>query len=97
MPLCVRSCPLPFGTLSVSLLDMRPKPSSSHSLKIVRLLMNTLKPLLTVKRTAEILNTCEKTVRRRITEGDLPAIRDRRTVRIHPDDLERYIRARRNG
>jgi excisionase family DNA binding protein len=59
--------------------------------------MKTLEPLLTVKETAKLLNTCEKTVRRRITEGELPVIRDGRTVRIHPADLERYIRARRHG
>ncbi len=55
------------------------------------------KPLLTKKRVAEILDTSEKTVDRRIRSGDLPAIRDGRIIRIRPEDLERYIAQRRFG
>ena len=58
---------------------------------------NPLEPLLTVKETARILNTCEKTVRRRIKESDLSIIRDGRNIRIHPADLKRYIAINRLG
>ncbi len=59
--------------------------------------MNKLKQLLTVKKTAQILNNSEKTVRRRIKLSKLPVIRDGRNVRIHPDDLDRYIARNRRG
>ena len=54
-----------------------------------------LKPLLTVQETARILGCSVKSVRRRIEAGDLPAIRDGRLLRVHPDDLDRYIRQHR--
>ena len=38
-----------------------------------------------------------KTLRRRIESGALAVIRDGRLIRIHPEDLERYIRQRRFG
>jgi len=53
-------------------------------------------PLLTLADVAERLQCSTKTVKRRIEAGDLPVIRDGRMVRVHPDDLERYIRARRS-
>jgi len=57
----------------------------------------TLLPqLLTLRDTADILNTSMKTLRRRIDAGELPVIRDGRIVRVHPRDLERYISARRS-
>ena len=40
--------------------------------------------LLTVQEFAQARNCSTKTVRRRITEGKLPVIRDGRLVRIHP-------------
>ncbi len=52
--------------------------------------------LLTVSEAAEILNTSVRTVYRRIKSGDLPVIRDGRSVRIHPEDLARYIAMRRS-
>jgi len=55
------------------------------------------KPLLTKKRVAEILDTSEKTVDRRIRSGELPAIRDGRIIRIRPEDLDRYISQHRFG
>jgi len=58
---------------------------------------DTPRTLLTKKTVAEILDTSEKTVDRRIRAGELPAIRDGRIVRVHPDDLERYIAARRSA
>ena len=45
---------------------------------------------------AEGLNLSQKTLRRRIDEGQLPVIRDGRILRVHPRDLERYISARRS-
>ena len=61
--------------------------------------MTTIKPafpqLLTVRAVAEILQTSEKTVRRRIDCGELPIIRHGRSIRVHPDDLASYIAARR--
>ena len=52
--------------------------------------------LLTVSEVADILNTSVKTVYRRIKSSTLPVIRDGRSVRIHPEDLDRYIAARRS-
>ena len=51
--------------------------------------------LLTLPDAAEILGLSLKTLRRRVAAGDLPVIRDGRLVRVHPNDLERYIAARR--
>lgn len=54
-----------------------------------------LPPLLTLEQTAEILSLSLKTVRRRVEAGFLPVIRDGRALRVHPEDLRRYIAARR--
>lgn len=51
--------------------------------------------LLTIPQVANILGYSKKTVTRRIEAGDLPVIRDKRVVRVHPADLDRYIRLRR--
>ena len=55
-----------------------------------------LEPLYTVAETAEILNLCEKTVRRRIKNGDLRSIRIGGLLRIAPADLEDFIRDHRS-
>jgi excisionase family DNA binding protein len=55
------------------------------------------KTLLTKKQVAELLGTSAKTIDRRIRSGDLPAIRDGRIVRVHPDDLERYLAKHRSA
>ena len=52
--------------------------------------------LLTVEETADVLNTSTKTIYRRIKTGELPTYRDGSILRIHPDDLARYIAARRS-
>lgn len=52
--------------------------------------------LLTLPDAAELLGLSLKTLRRRVAAGDLPVIRDGRLVRVHPNDLERYIAARRS-
>ena len=52
--------------------------------------------LLTVEETANVLNTSTKTIYRRIKTGELPKYRDGNLLRIHPDDLARYIAARRS-
>ncbi len=52
--------------------------------------------LLTVGETAGILNESPKTIYRRIRAGDLPVFRDGDILRVLPDDLARYIAARRS-
>ena len=49
-----------------------------------------LERLLTVAEVAEVMGTCERTVRRRIDSGDLPALRDGRLLRVRPSDLRAY-------
>ena len=58
---------------------------------------DTPKTLLTKKQVAELLGMSAKTIDRRIRTGELPVIRDGRIIRVHPDDLERYLTARRSG
>ena len=53
--------------------------------------------LLTQGDVADVLRCSIKTVVRRISSGDLPVIRDGRMVRVHPDDLTRDIKLRREG
>jgi excisionase family DNA binding protein len=52
--------------------------------------------LLTIEEGAEVLNVSVRTMRRRISQGALPVIRDGRIVRIQPDDLRFYILLRRD-
>ena len=52
--------------------------------------------LLSLADAAAILGCSLKTLRRRIEEGQLPVIRDGRLVRIHPQDLTRYVAVRRS-
>ena len=47
--------------------------------------------LMTVKDVAAAMKASEKTVRRRIDAGELPAVRDGRLVRIRPIDYRRYV------
>ena len=58
---------------------------------------DTLKKLLTKKAAAAILGISDKSLDRRIRTGELPVIRDGRIIRVHPDDLDRYIAARRSA
>ena len=51
--------------------------------------------LLTPPEAAATLNVSLKTLRRRIAAGALPVIRDERVLRVHPDDLSRYVASRR--
>lgn len=53
--------------------------------------------LLSLNDSAEILGCSVKTIRRRVDAGELATIRDGRLVRVHPDDLDRYIKSRRYG
>ncbi len=53
--------------------------------------------LLSLSDTAEVLGCSLKTIRRRVKAGDLATIRDGRLVRVHPEDLQRYIQSRRFG
>jgi len=57
---------------------------------------DTVRQLLTLSDVAEILQCSEKTVKRRVASGDLPVVRDGRMVRVHPDDLDRYVKLRRS-
>jgi excisionase family DNA binding protein len=69
----------------------------------VRAPVKRLEPLHTVAETAKILNVSEKTVRRRIDDGLLRAIRLRRgddrrgPVRVAKADLEDFIRDHRSN
>ena len=56
-----------------------------------------LKTLLTKKQVAEMLGMSAKTIDRRIRNGELPVIRDGRIIRVHPDDMERYLAVRRSA
>jgi excisionase family DNA binding protein len=53
--------------------------------------------LLTLRETATALGCSVKTLRRRIADRHIAVIKDGRIVRVHPEDLERYIRTRRYG
>ena len=57
---------------------------------------DTVRQLLTLSDVAEILQCSEKTVKRRVASGELPVVRDGRMVRVHPDDLDRYVKLRRS-
>ncbi len=51
-------------------------------------------PLMTVKDVAAEMKASEKTIRRRIAAGDLPAVRDGRLVRIRPKDYRSYLESK---
>jgi excisionase family DNA binding protein len=53
--------------------------------------------LLSLPDVADRLGYSIKTLRRRIATGELAVIRDGRLIRVHPDDLQRYIQQRRYG
>jgi excisionase family DNA binding protein len=53
--------------------------------------------LMNLSETAEILRCSTKTLRRRIAAGEIAVVRDGRLIRVHPDDLQRYIQQRRFG
>ena len=52
--------------------------------------------LMTVREVAAEMNASEKTIRRRITAGELPVIRDGRMIRIRPKDYRRYLESKLN-
>ena len=49
-----------------------------------------LERLLTVQEVAALDATSEKTIRRRIASGELPALRSGRLLRTRPQDLRAY-------
>jgi hypothetical protein len=49
-----------------------------------------LERLLPIKEVAHLESTCERTIRRRIASGELPAIRYNRQLRVRPRDLQNY-------
>ena len=54
--------------------------------------------LLTAAEVAEALALSERSVRSLIAQGALPVVRvGARAVRVHPDDLQRFIQERRGG
>jgi excisionase family DNA binding protein len=57
---------------------------------------DALPRLLSLAETADLLGCSMKTLQRRVQAGDLPVIRDGRLVRVHPEDLRRYVAARRS-
>ena len=54
-----------------------------------------LEPLLTVKQAAALLQVSEKTIRRRMAEGELVAHRIGAQWRLAPRDVADYLRDRR--
>jgi excisionase family DNA binding protein len=52
--------------------------------------INQPERLLTIKEVANLQQTCERTIRRRIASGELPAIRDGRLIRVRARDLRAY-------
>jgi excisionase family DNA binding protein len=54
-----------------------------------------LSRLLTLREVSAILGVSLKTLQRRIAAGELPVIRDGRVVRVHPQDLARFVASRR--
>ncbi|MEZ5116965.1 MAG: helix-turn-helix domain-containing protein [Candidatus Nanopelagicales bacterium] len=55
--------------------------------------MNVPNDYLTIRQAAEILGVHQRTVRRRISDGSLPAYRlGPQLIRIRPDDLARLGR-----
>ena len=57
----------------------------------------TTKPLLTVSEVAEICRVADRTVRRWIERGELPAHRLGRQLRISEKDLKIFLRERWSG
>jgi excisionase family DNA binding protein len=51
----------------------------------------THRPLLRVRDAAEKANVSERTIRRLIRKGELPALRVGGQVRLDPDELERWL------
>jgi excisionase family DNA binding protein len=52
--------------------------------------------LLTLPEVCRILRLSPKTLQRRIEAGELVVVRDGRRVLVHPQDLARYVAARRS-
>lgn len=50
------------------------------------------KPLLSIPDAAEYSGASQKTIRRRIADGTIPAVRIGRLIRIRPEDLEAALR-----
>ena len=59
--------------------------------------LSSIEPLLTIQDAAAILKTCTKTVRRRIAQGDIAVVRNRRLIRIRHEDFERFLVRHRHG
>ena len=66
------------------------KPNRQH------IKTDPLPRLMRLNEVADVLGVCLKTVRRRIEAGELPVVRDGRVLRVHPNDLDRYVAARRS-
>lgn len=55
------------------------------------------RPLLTVADVMELLSISRTTAYGLIARGELPVIRVGRAVRVHPQDLDRFLTARCSG
>lgn len=66
------------------------RPSKKRVLLMPNQNKSDLKPLLTIKQVAALENTSERTIRRWIVSGELPAIRTGRMVRVCPDALRAF-------
>ncbi len=69
----------------------KPQPASRPAQPFAR----PLEPLLTVKQAAALLQVSEKTIRRRMAEGELVAHRIGAQWRLAPRDIADYLRDRR--
>lgn len=65
--------------------------SEPADIDLERAAVVTVPALLSVKMTAQLLACSPQTVRRRIAEGALPAVRDRGRVVVRGDELRAYI------
>ena len=56
-----------------------------------RVAVVTVPALLKIATVAELLDCSPRTVRRRITDGELPAVSDHGCTKVRGDDLRRYV------
>ena len=54
-------------------------------------LVQSVAPLLTYREAADVLGVTDRTVWKLVDQGDLPAVRFGRSVRIDPADLRAFI------
>lgn len=58
---------------------------------------DSIEPLLNYAETAKILRVDVRTLRTMVSDGDLPVVRFRGTVRFDPVDVRRFIESSKRG